>query len=163
MLEIPDPLHPAVVHFPIAIAALLPVVLALAAFLTARRPCRRVWSVVLLLHLIGAGGAWLAGQTGHEQEERVEQALGDALEQPIHEHEEKAEALIIAFWATLVVTAAGLLRGSIGAVARVAAVAGGIVLAVLAVQAGGSGGELVYRHGAASAYVGAPQDAPAPP
>ena len=163
MFELPDPLHPAVVHVPIAIAALLPLVLAVAALLTARRRCRRVWSVVMLLHELGAGGAWLAGQTGHEQEERVEQALGDALRKPIHEHEEAAEALIIAFGVTLVVTAAGLLGGSIGGLARVLAVVGGVVLALLAVRAGSSGGELVYRHGAASAYVGTPQDAPPPP
>jgi hypothetical protein len=53
----------------------------------------------------------------------------------------------------LVVAAAGLLPGPAGGIGRGAAVL--VTLAVLAagVPVGRSGGELVYRHGAANAYV----------
>jgi hypothetical protein len=151
---LPDPLHPAVVHFPIAIAVLLPFALALAAgSIAAGVLDRRAWVGLVLLHAVGAGTAWYAEETGHEQEERVERALGDTLERPIHDHEENAERLVLAFAATFVVTAAGLLRGRAGGIARAAAVAGAIVVAALSVPTGESGGALVYEHGAADAYV----------
>lgn len=162
---LPDPLHPAVVHFPIAIAALLPFALALTAgAIAAGSLDRRAWLGVLLLHAVGAGTAWLAEETGHEQEERVERALGAAIEEPLHEHEESAERLVLAFGASLLLTAAGLLGGRAGGAARAAAVAAAVVVGLFSVTAGKSGGALVYEHGAASAYVGteAPASAPAP-
>jgi hypothetical protein len=161
---LPDPLHPAVVHFPIAIALLLPFALALAAGSIAMGSLdRRVWAGLVLLHAVGAGSAWFAEETGHDQEERVERALGEALERPIHEHEENAERLVLAFAASFVVTAAGLLGGRFGGVARAAAVAGALAVALLSVPTGESGGALVYEHGAADAYVRPRTEPPAAP
>jgi len=151
---LPDPLHPAVVHFPIAIAALLPFAAALAAAAIASGALdRRAWMGIVLLHAVGAGMAWFAMRTGHEQEERVEDALGETLERPLHEHEENAERLAWAFGLTWVLTAAGLLRDRAGSRARAAAVAGSVLVALLSVPTGESGGALVYQHGAADAYV----------
>ncbi|MEB2346158.1 MAG: hypothetical protein OZ948_15635 [Deltaproteobacteria bacterium] len=159
---IPDPLHPAIVHFPVAIAALLPFALALAAgSIVAGSLDRSAWAGVVLLHAVGAGTAWAALATGHAQEERVERALGEAIEEPLHEHEESAERLLWVFAGSLPLTIAGLLGGPTGSRARVAAVVGGIVVGLVAVPAGRSGGALVYEHGAAAAY--APPPAPAPP
>jgi uncharacterized membrane protein len=151
---IPDPLHPAVVHFPIAIAVLLPFAAALAALAIASGWLdRRAWVGIVLLHAVGAGSAWFAEETGHDQEERVEQALGERLEEPIHEHEEAAEWIVLAFGVTFVLTAAGLLSGRVGGLARVAAVAGALALAGISVRVGETGGALVYQHGVSDAYV----------
>jgi len=160
MLPFPDPLHPAVVHFPIAIAALLPFAAALAALaIAAGWIDRRVWVGIVLLHAIGAGSAWFAEETGHDQEERVEQILGEKLDEPIHEHEEAAEWIVIGFGVTFVLTAAGLLGGRAGGLARALAVEGALAVAAMSVRVGESGGALVYQHGAADAYVKQPDAA----
>jgi uncharacterized membrane protein len=152
---LPDPLHPAVVHFPIAIAFLLPAAAALVALaIAAGRLERRSWALVLLLHLVGAGSAWWAEETGHEQEERVEEVVA---ERHIEEHEEAAERLLRVMAGTLVLTASGLLGGRAGGVARAVAVAGAFGVFAAAYPTGRSGGALVYEHGAARAY-----EAPAP-
>jgi len=159
-----DPLHPAVVHFPIAIAVLLPFAAALAAgAIAANALDGRAWVGIVLLHAVGAGTAWFAEETGHEQEERVERALGERIEAPLHEHEENAERLVLAFGATFLLTAAGLLRGRAGRLARGGAVTGAAVVGLLSVPTGESGGALVYEHGAAEAYVKAQGEAPPTP
>jgi uncharacterized membrane protein len=161
---LPDPLHPAVVHFPIALAVLLPAAALVVAVAIARGWLEaRAWALVVLLHAVGAGSAWLAEETGHDQEEHVEEVLGDALHDPLHEHEEAGEWLAIVFGSTWVVTAAGLLRGRAGAAARLAAVAGAIVVVATAWRTGESGGALVYEHGAASTYATPPPASGAPP
>jgi hypothetical protein len=53
----------------------------------------------------------------------------------------------------LVVTAGGLARGTVGRAARYVSVASALGLVAAAAQVGHSGGALVYRHGAASAYT----------
>ena len=147
---LPDPLHPAVVHLPIAIAVLLPFATGLAALaIRAGWLERRAWSLVLLLHLAGAGSAWWAEETGHDQEERVEKVVP---ERPIHEHEEAGEWLALVMGATALVTAVGLLGGRVGALARGVAVLGALAVLAASYQTGRSGGALVYEHDAARAY-----------
>ena len=91
---LPDPLHPAVVHLPIALAILVPLV---AAVRTRWRrgsaivPVRG-WAFVVLLQVLLVGTAWLAIETGEDQEERVEKVVA---ERHIEDHEERAERLLI--------------------------------------------------------------------
>jgi hypothetical protein len=85
LFALPDPLHPAVVHFPIVLL-LLAVPVAVAAVF--RRPrCLPVVAAVLLG--LGAVGAVVAVQTGEDESERV--AETPALEAVLEEHEEWAE------------------------------------------------------------------------
>lgn len=148
---LPDPLHPAVVHLPMALAVLVPA-LALLAILGTRRGLlpQSAWAAIVLLQGLLVGSGWLALETGEEQEERVEKVVA---ERHIETHEEDAERFLLIAAVTLVVSGAGLLPGPVGAPIRMAA--GLLTLAVLAagVAAGHSGGELVYEHGAANAYV----------
>jgi hypothetical protein len=147
----PDPLHPAVVHLPIALAVLLPA-LALGAALAIRAGWLpvRTWVVVVLLQLALFGSGWLALKTGEEQEERVEDVVS---ERRIEAHEEAAERFVTLAAGAALVSAAGLLGGGLGRLGRAATViAAGAVLAA-GVATGHSGGELVYRYGAADAYV----------
>jgi hypothetical protein len=148
---LPDPLHPAVVHMPIALAILAPALALLAAVLISRKLVPpRTWLALVVLQGLLVGSAWLALETGEEQEERVEEVVA---ERHIEAHEETAERFQLAAVVALVVAAAGLLPGQAGGIGRGAAVL--VTLAVLAagVPVGRSGGELVYRHGAANAYV----------
>jgi uncharacterized membrane protein len=148
---LPDPLHPAVVHIPLALALLSPFV-ALAGVLAVARGWLpvRAWTAVVLLQALLAGSAWLALETGEEEEERVEDVVG---EKPLEEHEEAAERFLAIAVAGLAVSGAGLLSGKAGSYGRVASVVSGALILAAAVAVGDSGGELVYEHGAAQAYV----------
>jgi uncharacterized membrane protein len=150
MPSMPDPLHPALVHLPIALAVLIPI-LAILAILAIRWSFlpSRCWSVVVLLQALLVGSAWLALETGEDEEERVERVVA---ERHIEEHEEAAELLLALAGVGLLLGAAGLLPGRLGTVGRAAATLAGLAVLGSAVQVGHSGGALVYEHGAASAY-----------
>jgi uncharacterized membrane protein len=159
---LPDPLHPAVVHLPIALAILAPL-LALLVVLAIRRGIlpARAWAGIVLLQALLAGSAWLAIETGEDQEERVEKVVA---ERHIEEQEESAERLLTLSVAVLAGSVAGLLGGAAGGVGRIATLAAGAAALAAAAVTGHSGGELVYRHGAASAYAQpASPDVAAPP
>ena len=148
---LPNPLHPAVVHFPVVLAFLLPLV-AIGALWTIRRGARprAAWSVPLMLAGALALSAWAAVETGEGQSERVERVVG---EQPLESHEEMADAFLTASVVLVVVAAAGLIGGVAGKAARVVTAVGALALVVAAARVGHSGGQLVYQHGAASAYA----------
>lgn len=148
---LPDPLHPAVVHFPVVLAVLLPLV-AVGALWAIRRGSRplRAWAVPLAFAGALAASAWAAVETGEAQDERVERVVA---EQPLETHEEMAELFLTLSGVLLLVAGAGLVPGLVGRSARVLATAGAAALVVAAVRVGHSGGELVYRYGAASAYA----------
>ena len=150
-MTIPEPLHPAVVHFPIVLACFLPLV-ALAALATIRRGVdgRRVWQPVLLLSAFLALSAWTAVQTGEQEEETVEDRVS---EQAFETHEESGERLMILSGVLLVVMAGGILSGDWGRRARVLGTVGAVALVAAAWQTGASGGELAYQHGAAALYA----------
>ena len=159
MFAMPDPLHPAIVHLPVALALLSPFVALLGAFVVARQwlPAR-AWLGVVLVQALLAGSAWVAEETGHDQEERVEKVVA---KEEIHEHEEAGERLVVLSAIALVVSATGLLSGRKERYGRVASVLLGAMLVVAAAATGHSGGALVYEHGAAQAYVKGGAHAPA--
>ncbi|MFQ5457977.1 MAG: DUF2231 domain-containing protein [Myxococcota bacterium] len=148
---LPDPLHPAVVHLPVALAVLIPLIALLAALaIRSKFMPARVWVVVPLLAALLATASWVALETGEDQEERVEQVVAERF---IESHEERAETFMTVSAVLLAVSFLGLLSGAAGEVGR--AVAFGLSVAVLgfAITVGHSGGELVYRHGAGLAYI----------
>ena len=148
---VPSPLHPAVVHFPIVFAVLLPVA-ALLALLFIRKGAAplRAWAFPLAIAAGMTGSAWVALQTGEAEEEKVEAYVSEAA---IHEHEEAAERFLLIGGVVTLVAGAGLLSGVLGSAARIVATAGTVVVLLAGVQVGRAGGELVYEHGAAQAYV----------
>jgi uncharacterized membrane protein len=139
---LPSPLHPAIVHFPIVLACLLPLA-ALAALWRIRRgaPARPAW----LLTATAAGAltlsAWLAVETGERDEERAEDVVG---EQTLDVHEEAAERFLALSGGVLVIAAAGLLGGRAGRIARPLALVAALGLVGAGYQVGHSGGRLVY-------------------
>lgn len=158
---LPDPLHPAIVHFPVVLAVILPLfaIGAIWAISRGARP-RRAWAIPVAGAAALALSAWAAVETGEAQDERVEQVVA---EKPLSAHEEMAETFLTGATILMVVTAAGLAGGIAGRAARITSVLGSLALVIGAARVGHTGGELVYRHGAASAYVRSHADSAAAP
>lgn len=149
---IPEPIHPALVHFPIVLAVLLPFAAA-GALVAVRRGARKrpVWSLAVVMAAVLFGAAFASVKTGEAQEEVVEDVL--VSEEPLHEHEEAAERLLVLAGIVLALSPIGLLAGRAGTAGRAATTVASLALAAAAWPVGTSGGELVYRHGAAQAWV----------
>jgi uncharacterized membrane protein len=146
MIPFPEPLHPAVVHFPIALLLLGAAVAVLAIFV--RRWHFPLFAAVLLS--LGAIGAVAATVTGEEEEEKVEHAIPSA-EPLLEEHAEWGErarnaGIVAALLAVLAAIAANKPVG--GRVLSVLTACAALVAGYCVAQAGHFGGELVYRHGA---------------
>jgi hypothetical protein len=148
---LPSPLHPAVVHFPLVFAVLLPLAV-IAALFAIRRGSRplRAWAFPLALSTALTGSAWVALETGEAEEDRVEAFVGEA---PIHEHEEAAERFLLLAGLVTLVAGVGLASSTVGTAARIVASVGALAVLVAGIQVGAAGGRLVYEHGAAQAYT----------
>ncbi len=153
---IPDPLHPAVVHLPLALAVLLPILILIALWLGRHADevipdkLRAIWIPVVFLALVMTGTGYFAQETGEDQEDRVEEVVSrDA----IHDHEERAEVFVWMSALLLVASIAGLVPGATGRYSRYITLGMAIIVLVLGVRVGGSGGDLVYTHGAAQVYL----------
>jgi uncharacterized membrane protein len=150
---LPDPLHPAVVHFPIALSTPLFTVLVLLAMRSGRVPRQQAWAIVVLMQALLVGSAWLAHETGDDQAERVEKIVDERF---VDEHAEAADWVLWLGVAGLAAAAVGLTQGSVGGWARGGALVLSLLTLAAAVRTGHLGGELVYRHGAANAYLEKP-------
>jgi hypothetical protein len=145
------PMHPLVVHFPIVLAVLLPISIVVALWAIRKgATARRVWSVPVAVAAALTLSAWVATETGESQEDRVERVVARGA---LHGHEESAERFLVLSGVLALVAVAGLARGTVGRAARFVTAAGAIGVVVAGAQVGHSGGLLVYREGAASAYT----------
>jgi len=145
--------HPNVVHVPMALGVLMPLVaggLLLAWWRRWLPP--RAWYVAIGLQAVLLGSGALALRTGEAEEERVERVVA---ERYIHRHEEAAEGLV---WASGGVLGVMILAAALGArrtALPTAAMAtlGTLLVLGLGYRTGQAGGALVYQHGAARAYT----------
>lgn len=145
--------HPKVVHLPIALAVLMPLVSGGVLFAWWRGWFdRRIWVLVFLLQGVLVGSGALAMNTGEREEERVEQVVA---EEHIEAHEEAAEVFVWASAALLLLMAVPLvLSESRGRQAlSLGAFLGTLIVFALGYKAGEAGGKLVYEQGAAQVYV----------
>jgi hypothetical protein len=149
-------LHPKIVHLPMALAVLMPLISAavLVAWWRGVLP-RAAWLGAIALQGVLVLTGAVSMKTGEQDEERVEDVVPhDAIEA----HEEAAEAFV---WAGAAVLAIGigalmLRRERTGQAVALAMVLGTIVVAGLGVNVGAAGGDLVYKYDAPSALGGAP-------
>ncbi len=157
------PLHPAVVHIPLGLAIVMPIVaIALAWAVWKGKLPRSALAVVAGLQLFIAAGGLVAMELGDGEAERNAQIVP---KNAIHDHEEAAETFVWFSVGVLAVAIAALFVPARRAPIVAAVVAAGTLAgAVLALDAGRKGGELVFRYGAGSrAEPGtAPAAAPAP-
>lgn len=139
---VPDPLHPAVVHFPIVLMVFLPLV-ALGALWAIRRGVAplRAWAVPAALAGLLTLSAWAALETGEAQEDRAEDIVR---EQVLHDHEEAGERFLLISGIVFALSAAGLARGATGRGARIVATVTTLGLLVVGYQVGHSGGMVAY-------------------
>ena len=146
------PLHPKLVHLPIALAVLMPL-LASGVLLAWWRGWfrQRTWTVVLLGQAMLFTSGYLATRTGHEDEERVERLVPEAA---IERHEEAAETFQLGGGVVLALCLLPLLlkRLRLAQGAALVATLGTFAVLWLGYRVGEAGGELVYRYGAGSAY-----------
>jgi hypothetical protein len=146
------PLHPALVHVPLGLAFVLPIVAAGLAFALWRGVVpRRVWLVAVALQALLLAGGAAALRTGEGDEKRVAAVVGKSL---VEAHEHGAELFVLAAAVVLGLTLAVLAvprRAAAGFAAI--ATAGTLVVVGLAYRTGKAGGELVYVRGAAKAYA----------
>ena len=142
---LPDPLHPAVVHFPIVLL-LLGAPLAVVAVFFRRHHLPLLAAVVLLL---GACGAVVATVTGGKDAEMAGELAGNG-ESILEQHEEWGERArnfsLIA--AVLAIASAALARQpAVGRIVGSAAAVAAIAAALSVAQAGHYGGQVVYKLG----------------
>jgi uncharacterized membrane protein len=137
----PDPLHPAVVHFPIALALVALLLEALA-----RHPRGRALEpAAALLVVLAAVGAIVTVVTGDLAHDAA--VVPPAARELLHRHEELGE---IAMWALVVLAVARLALARCG---RHRGAAAWLYLVLLAGAAGAVvtnghlGGQAVFRHG----------------
>lgn len=147
----PDPLHPAVVHFPIVLMVLQPIVLLGALFAVRRGAAvRTAWGIAAAVSVLLAISAFVATNTGEESGEKVEEVIGDRL---VDEHEEEGELFRNLAILTAAITLVGFVKGKPGHIARHVAPVVAVALVWFGYEVGHSGGALVYEHGAASAFA----------
>lgn len=147
------PLHAGIVHLPLGLSLVTPLLagMGLVGWWRGWLP-RQSWSLIVASQSVLVASAFIAMQTGETEEEIVEAVVSHDL---IHEHEELAETFSYTSLVAL------LLMGGALAVrredyARYVGLGGtvlGIAAAGMGMAAGHEGGELVYEHGAANAYL----------
>lgn len=147
--------HPKLVHLPMALAVLLPLVSIglLAAWISGLLP-RRTWIVAVALQAVLVASSFLAMRTGENEEEAVESVVAESA---IETHEEAAEFFTWTAAGVLVLFAAASLLPGDGAARTTAAAAtvASMLVLFLGYRVGQAGGALVYEHGAAAAYTSA--------
>lgn len=139
------PLHPAIVHVPLGLALVMPLLLAslLWAVATGRLP-GKAWLIGLLLQGVVLGAAGVALRTGEQDEERVEDRVGEAA---IGAHERAAQAFTWAAGATFLAVAITLAlrnRRRPFLLAGASSVALAVAMLALGLRAGHQGGLLVH-------------------
>ncbi len=144
--------HPKVVHIPMALGVLMPLIaggLALAWWRT-WLPWR-AWLVTVGLQAALLVSGVVALRSGEVEEERVERVVSERL---IEAHEGAAEVFVSGSGAVLalMLAAAAFGRRRFGLPLAAVATLGSFVVLGLGYRTGQAGGSLVYEHGAAQVY-----------
>jgi hypothetical protein len=144
--------HPKVVHVPMALGVLMPLITGGLALAWWRNWLPwRAWFVAVGLQIVLVTSGLVALRTGEIEEERVERVVSERV---IETHEESAEVFVGASGAVLgvMVAAAVFGRRRSGLPIAAAATLGTLVVLGLGYSTGQTGGTLVYEHGATRAY-----------
>lgn len=146
MKLLPDPLHPALVHFPIVLILLGMLVAIVAVFW--RKGYVPAFAAALLT--LGAVGTWVAMETGESDGGLVENSAAQA-ESLLDAHETWAKRTLAAAATAAVIAVGAVALFRFPRAARGVAVAAALAAGVASwtvYETGHRGGALVYQHGA---------------
>jgi uncharacterized membrane protein len=148
---LPVPLHPAIVHLPIALAVLLPL-FAIGGLIAVNRGAspRSAWGITVALAAALVATGLIAKETGEDGEDQVERIVPKAA---FEAHEEAADRFVVIGLSVFALSLLGLRRDAIGNAGRIVATVGTVAVLAAGYSVGHAGGQLVYQHGAASAYT----------
>lgn len=149
------PIHPLIVHLPLVLTFILPVLILIFAVMIKKQKLHRSgWLIIVGMQLLVVISGYISLETGENEERRVEKVVAKSL---IHEHEEAAEIFVGASVVALVLSiGAFFLRKEKAFAVQLGIAAVSLLAAFLAYRTGKLGGELVYVHGAASVYTDSP-------
>jgi uncharacterized membrane protein len=146
MSFVPDPLHPAVVHFPVVLIVLGCAAAWMAVFV---RKGNAPWFAAVLL-VLGAAGAWAAKETG-KSDGGLLANMSPKMESLLDAHQNWAERTVMAATITALVAVAAAALSRFPKLARSMAVAAALAASVAGwtvYETGHRGGALVFEHGA---------------
>lgn len=145
------PLHPLIVHVPLVLAGLTPIIAAYLAWQTWRgRDTRRGWLVAIALQVVIVAGAVIAIDTGGDEAGVVHTVVP---REAIRDHAGSARWFEYASGATLALLAASaVLRDRRAAIAGGAATVVALATLAIGIRTGHLGGKIVFEHDAPSAY-----------
>ena len=145
------PLHPQIVHLPLALSVLLPLIaLVVMVCIHKQKLSFHVWILVAGLQVLTTATGYFAMETGEDEEKVVEKVVG---KKNLHDHEERAE-MFVAFSvaASVLAIATLLIKPALQVYLMITTLLLMLGQIGLAWRTGASGGELVYVHQASSAY-----------
>ncbi len=144
--------HPMLVHLPISAVILLPLLLLFAFYLEKKdKNIPQIWYIVSGLLVMSAVSASLAVLTGGIGEEIVEKAVPKSI---VEQHEEWGEIFAILIYLTAFLSIVHLfVKDPLRKIARIGLLVLSFLLLGVGAQTGRLGGELVYKHNAASILI----------
>jgi hypothetical protein len=145
------PLHPAIVHFPIAVTFLLPLLILVFAWaIKSGKMAKETWLVIIALQAMVTVSGYISLETGETDEEKVSVIVGKEL---VNKHEESAEIFV---GMTVIALAAGVATWFLQPAFQEKLRFGVAIIALLplffAYRTAQMGGHIVYRFGGANAH-----------
>ena len=139
--------HAMLLHFPIVLSAIGPIVTILAALFWSKSKVFRWAALILFIALLGCG--YITEESGENAHDAVEGSLSEDGEALLHEHEELGEKVWIFSGISLILVAGSFVpKARIGRSSAWLAVLGSMWVAGWVANTADHGGRLVYEFGA---------------
>lgn len=148
------PFHPIAVHIPLTLSVLMPILIGIVLWGQKKEWFSpKTWLLLIFLQTLLVGTGFVAMQLGELDGEKVERVVAESF---IEAHEEWAEVFVWTGACLLIVMVvpAVIVRARFF---KPLSLAGAVLALIPAIYTGHSGGQLVYRHGAARVFQETPK------